>query len=223
MWITLIYAVVSVAVEVFLGVLLALLLSKKFKGKNLVKTGFILPMVATPVAVALTWKLLFDVNYGYINYLLGKIGLSFQGLSSADTALASFLVIDIWQWTPFIMLLVSAGLASLPTDPYEAAMLDGATKGQILRRITLPLLNPTILMATLLRLIDALKSFDIIYATTKGGPGNSTKTLNILVYEEAFSNFRFGRVSAYVVLFVVFILIVCGVFMKIKKKVEVVY
>ena len=222
-WITLIYAVVSVAVEVFLGVLLALLLSKKFKGKNLVKTGFILPMVATPVAVALTWKLLFDVNYGCINYLLGKIGLSFQGLSSADTALASFLVIDIWQWTPFIMLMVSAGLASLPTDPYEAAMLDGATKGQILRRITLPLLNPTILMATLLRLIDALKSFDIIYATTKGGPGNSTKTLNILVYEEAFSNFRFGRVSAYVVLFVVFILIVCGVFMKIKKKVEVVY
>ena len=102
-------------------------------------------------------------------------------------------------------------------------MLDGATKGQILRRITLPLLNPTILMATLLRLIDAVKSFDIIYATTKGGPGNSTKTLNILVYEEAFSNFRFGRVSAYVVLFVVFILIVCGVFMKIKKKVEVVY
>lgn len=92
-WITLIYAVVSVAVEVFLGVLLALLLSKKFKGKNLVKTGFILPMVATPVAVALTWKLLFDVNYGYINYLLGKIGLSFQGLSSADTALASFLVL----------------------------------------------------------------------------------------------------------------------------------
>lgn len=222
-WITLIYAVAAVAAEVFLGVVLALLLSRNFKGKNIVKTGFILPMVATPVAVALTWKLLFDVNYGYINYILGKIGLSFQGLSSADTALASFIIIDIWQWTPFIMLMVSAGLASLPTDPYEAAMLDGATKGQILRRITLPLLNPTILMATLLRLIDALKSFDIIYATTKGGPGTSTKTLNILVYEEAFSNFRFGRVAVYVVLFVAFILIVCGIFMKIKKKVEVVY
>ncbi len=222
-WITLIYAVAAVVVEVFLGVVLALLLERSFKGKNLVKTGFILPMVATPVAVALTWKLLLDVNYGYINYILGKFGLEFQGLSSADTALASFIIIDIWQWTPFIMLMVSAGLASLPTDPYEAAMLDGASKRQILTQITLPLLNPTILMATLLRLIDALKSFDIIYATTKGGPGTSTKTLNILVYEEAFSNFRFGRVAAYVVLFVAFILIVCGLFLKIKKKVEVVY
>ncbi|MCI8638667.1 MAG: sugar ABC transporter permease [Coprococcus sp.] len=220
-WITLIYAVVSVLVEVVLGVCLALLLAKNFKAKNLVKTGFILPMVATPVAIALTWRLMYDVNYGIINYLLGKLGLQFMGISSAETALISFIMVDIWQWTPFIMLMVSAGIASLPTDPYEAAMLDGATKGQILGRITLPLLNPTILTATLLRLIDALKSFDIIYATTKGGPGDSSKTLNILVYEEAFSNFRFGRVSAYVVLFVVFILLVCGVFMKIKKRVEV--
>lgn len=220
-WITLIYAVASVLVEVVLGVCLALLLAKNFKGKNLVKTGFILPMVATPVAIALTWRLMYDVNYGFINYLLGKIGVQFMGISSAETALLSFIIIDIWQWTPFIMLMVSAGIASLPNDPYEAAMLDGATKGQILRRITLPLLNPTILTATLLRLIDALKSFDIIYATTKGGPGDSSKTLNILVYEEAFSNFRFGRVSAFVVLFVAFILLVCGVFMKIKKRVEV--
>lgn len=217
--ITLKFAFWAVLVELLLGIALAIFIgNRKFRGQNLIKTGFILPMVATPVAVALTWSLLYDANYGFINFILEKIGLYFPALSSTETALAAVIIVDIWQWTPLIMLMVIAGMTSLPQDPYEAAMLDGASKFQVLTRITLPQLKPTIITALLLRMIDALKSFDIIYATTQGGPGTSTKTLNILVYQEAFSNYRFGRASAYIVLFSVFILIVISIFMLIRRR-----
>ena len=222
--ITIIYAVFSVAVEVVFGVALALFLNKRsFRGKNLVKTAFMLPMVATPVAIALTWKMLYDQNYGFINFLLKKFGLVFTAISSPDTALLAVCIIEIWQWTPLVMLLVTAGLTALPTEPFEAARVDGASRMDILTKITLPLLSPTILTAALLRMIDALKTFDVIWTTTQGGPADATLSLNVLVYEEAFSHFRFGRASAYIVLFFILVLIATLIFLCFKRRAEVEY
>lgn len=221
---TFIFAFWAVGIEIILGVALALFIgNRRSVGTTIVKTGFLLPMVATPVAVALTWKLLFDNNFGLINFLLKKIGLSYAAFSSVDTVLSAYIIVDIWQWTPFVMLMALAGLSTLPGDCYEAAKIDGASRWQSLWKITLPLLSPTIMMTMTLRLIDALKAFDIIYAVTGGGPGDAAKTLNILLYNEAFSNFRFGRAAAYIILFCIMIVAVAFIFTKIKKKVEVDY
>ncbi len=223
-WRTLVFAFWAVLIETFLGVALALFIGNRdFLGRNVVKTGFLMPLVATPVAVALTWKLLYDNNFGIINHLLRKIGLSYPAVSSVDTVLSAYIIIDIWQWTPFVMLMVIAGLSTLPAECYEAAMIDGASRFQILRRVTLPLLSPTIMMTLALRIVDALKVFDVIYAITGGGPGTSAETINIFLYKEAFTNFRFGRASAYIIIFCLLIMVVVFGFSWLQKRVEVDY
>ena len=146
-----------------------------------------------------------------------------MSVSSVDTVLSAYIIIDIWQWTPFVMLMVIAGLSTLPAECYEAAMIDGASRFQILRRVTLPLLSPTIMMTLALRIVDALKVFDVIYAITGGGPGTSAETINIFLYKEAFTNFRFGRASAYIIIFCLLIMVVVFGFSWLQKRVEVDY
>lgn len=219
---TMLFSVCAIIVEVILGVGIAILLNRKFVGKGIARTVFLLPMVATPVAIGMVWQLIYEPNIGIANFLLSKIGMpSLSWLGSSDTALWSLMLVDVWQWTPMVMLIVFAGITSLPTDPFESAVVDGANGFQILTKITLPLLVPTILVALLLRLIDIVKTFDIIYSTTQGGPGYATETLNILSYRYAFENFQFGQSSATLMVFFVVVMTIAVVFVKVKKKVQV--
>ena len=221
-WRTLLFTVVAVAIETALGLLIALLLNRSFWGKYAVKTLFLLPMVSTPVAVGLVWMLIYEPTIGIANYLLHFLGIPSQvWLGSESTALMSLVIVDIWQWTPMMILIILGGLSVLPSEPYESAVVDGANKLQIFRKVTLPLLSSTILVAILLRMIDVLKTFDIIYATTQGGPNFSSETINILGYVQAFQYFDFGYASSILVVFFLFIFLISVFFIKIKKLLEV--
>jgi multiple sugar transport system permease protein len=186
-----------IAGETALGVAMALLFNREFWGRGLLRTLAILPMVATPVAIGLVFVMMYHPTLGVANYLVSLTGLApFKWTYSSGTALYALAVVDIWQWTPLIMLIALAGLASLPREPYEAAHIDGATALQAFWHITLPLLRPAIVVAILFRAIDALKTFDIIFIMTQGGPANSTETINILLFNQAFSYFNMGYASS---------------------------
>jgi len=194
---TLYFTVVVIAGETVLGVSMALLFNREFWGRGLLRTLAILPMVATPVAIGLVFVMMYHPTLGVANYLVGLTGLApFKWTYSSSTALYAIAVVDIWQWTPLIMLIALAGLASLPREPYEAAHIDGATALQAFWHITLPLLRPAIIVAILFRAIDAIKTFDIIFIMTQGGPANSTETINILLFNQAFSYFNMGYASS---------------------------
>lgn len=207
------FTILAVGVETILGVAMALILNREFPGKNLVKTILLLPMVATPVAIGLAWTLFYEPTIGLGNYALHLLGLpGSKWLASNTAVIPSLALVDIWEWTPMITLICLAGLAGLPSDPFEAAQVDGATPAQVLRYVTLPLLSPTILIAVVLRSIDAFKTFDIIYTMTAGGPGFASETLNIFAYNLGFGYFRFGIASsALVALFA--IVLGCSVLM----------
>jgi multiple sugar transport system permease protein len=189
------FTVVAVAAETWLGLAMALLFNREFRG--LLRTLAILPMVATPTAIALVFVMMYHPTLGVANYLVSLVGLSpFRWTYSSQTALYALALVDVWQWTPLIMLIALAGLASLPREPYEAAHLDGASPRQAFWHITLPLLRPTLVVAILFRAIDALKTFDIIFVMTQGGPANATETINLLLFNQAFSYFNMGYASS---------------------------
>jgi multiple sugar transport system permease protein len=194
---TLYFTALVIAGETVVGVSMALLFNREFWGRGLLRTLAILPMVATPVAIGLVFVMMYHPTLGVANYLVSLTGLApFKWTYSSGTALYALAVVDIWQWTPLIMLIALAGLASLPREPYEAAHIDGATALQAFWHITLPLLRPAIVVAILFRAIDAIKTFDIIFIMTQGGPANSTETINILLFNQAFSYFNMGYASS---------------------------
>ncbi|WP_248929353.1 carbohydrate ABC transporter permease [Paenibacillus hamazuiensis] len=210
---------VSIVIETILGILIAVLVSRKFKGQKTTKTLLMLPMVATPVSISLVWLLIYEPSIGLANQILKALSLKpLPWLGSVDLVLPSLILVDVWQWTPMIVLIVVAGLTTLPTDPYESASVDGATAAQKFFHITLPLLMPTILTAVILRLIDLLKTFDTIYATTQGGPNYASETLNIMVFNEAFTYFKFGSASALMMLFFLLIMVVIIALIALKKR-----
>ena len=202
------FTIFAVAIEAVLGVAIALILNRAFVGKSVAKLLLLLPLVATPVAVGIVFNLFYDPTIGLVNFVLKSIGLP-QGLwvSDARSVLMSLIIVDVWQWTPMITLIVLAGLAGLSEEPVEAARVDGASEWQILRHVTIPMVMPVILTAVILRLIDALKTFDIIFAMTGGGPGYASETLNILGFKYSFEYFRMGQSSVILVVlfFVVFL------------------
>lgn len=221
---TLLFAGVCLVVQTIVGLSIALLLNRKFKGQSFVRTLFILPVVATPVAVAMVWKMIYDPALGIINMLMKQAGMpAFAFLGERSSALWALMLIEIWQNTPVVMLICLGGLSAIPTDSLEAARIDGASSWQVLRKITLPLLSPTILTAMMLRLIDVLKAYDIIYSTTQGGPGTSTTTVNVLIYKQAFENFKFGEASATIMVFFVVLIIIAVAFNAIRKRTVVDY
>lgn len=206
-WATFYFTIVALVIQVVLGVAIAVLLSRQFRGKNLVKTVFLLPMVATPVAMGLVWMLIYEPTIGAANMMLKSLGFKpLLWLASTSEVIPSLIIVDVWQWTPMISLIVMAGIATLPSDPYEAADVDGANAWTKFTNITLPLLRPTILVAAMLRLIDVLKTFDIIYATTQGGPNFASETLNLYGYVLGFQYFKLGMASALLVLFFALVL-----------------
>ena len=196
-------------VEVVLGMAIALLLWRPFKGEKWVRVAVLLPLVATPVAVGMMWRLIFDPNIGMANRVLGWFGLGpWPWLAGEHSALPTTMFIDIWQWTPMIVLILLAGLTSLSDEPQEAALIDGATAWQRFRHITLPLLMPTVLVAVLLRGIDALKTFDILYATKGKGGGSfhEVETLNVYAYGLSFDYNEYGVSSAVLIIFFLIII-----------------
>ena len=195
----------AVFFEMIVGIALALILNRTFAGKGVVKTLLLLPLVATPVAIGIVWNLFYDPTIGILNYVLSVFGLPQSGwVSETKSVMPSLLLVDIWQWTPMITIIVLAGLAGLSSEPYESAKVDGANARQVLFKITLPMLMPTILTAVILRAIDALKTYDIIYAMTGGGPGYASENLNILAFKYSFEYFRMGQSAVMLVfLFIV--------------------
>ncbi|MFN8593405.1 MAG: sugar ABC transporter permease [Thermomicrobiales bacterium] len=190
---TIIYVAVVAAVELALGFGVALALQNVTRGKNWMRVAFALPMLLPPIAVSYSWKMLFDTNKGPINFFLGKIGIeAIPWMAGQWTALLAIIMVDLWQWTPFIMLAALSALESLPVEMYEAATVDGASRWDMLRDITLPLVQPYLIAIVLLRAIDAFKVFDAIYVLTGGGPGTATELLSYYAYVAGFRPFNMG-------------------------------
>lgn len=216
---TFVFTIAAVGIELVLGLGVALLINGPFLGRGLVRTLILLPMVATPVAIAMAWLLMFEPTVGLFNGILRSLNLPpQQWLGSASQALPSLILVDVWQWMPMMALILLAGLTTLPEEPFEAARVDGANAFQRFFYLTLPLLMPTIVTAVLLRSIDALKTFDIIYTMTRGGPGFATETINIYAYVQAFEYFRLGNASSLLIIFFAIVLGISLIFVQVRKR-----
>lgn len=215
---TLYFTALALTFQVTTGVAIAVLMHREFPGRSIFRTIMLLPMVTTPVVVALTWTLILNPIQGIGPYLWNELGLSqVEWLANPRVVILTLALVDTWQWTPLIALITLAGLASLPTEPLEASIIDGASAWQTFWHITLPLLRPAIMVATLFRAIDAIKTFDIIFAMTQGGPGNASETLNIYVFQMAFSYQRIGFASALLVLFFILVLMISLVLIRLRR------
>jgi len=212
----------SVCIEIILGLVFMLLLCRReLPGRNVFRTLIILPMVATPIAVTYMWKIMFSPSLGILNYFLAPFHLKPLWIADPALAMISLILVDVWQWTPFVVLIMVSGFMSLPMEPYEAAIVDGANWWQIFWKITLPLLRPIFFIVLILRLIDSLKTFDIIYALTGGGPMQVTETLNIFIYQNAFRFLHIGYAAAASIGFLFITIYICMFLIK-KSNIEVI-
>ena len=205
------FTLAAVGVEMVLGIAIALILRKSFRGQSLVRVAILLPLVATPVAIGVMWMLVLEPNIGVVNLALRNLGLPEPGwLSDPSMALNTLVFIDAWQWTPMVALIVLAGLTTIPIETEEAASIDGANLWQKTWFVILPQATPAIIAALLIRSIDALKTFDILYATKGAGGGSSheVETLNILAYSYSFDYQQYGLASAVLVLFLIILVAV---------------
>jgi len=215
LWITLLFTAGCILIEFWLGLYIAGLLSSGGTFRNIIRSLLILPMAATPVAVSFTWKIMYSPSLGIINYFLKLFNINGAAwVGDPKIALLSVILVDVWQWTPFMMLIMLAGYMSLPTEPFEAATVDGAKDWHIFRYITLPLIKPVALTALLFRVIDSLKTFDIIFVLTRGGPGNTTETLNLYTYLKGFSYLRIGEASALAIIFLLIVIAISQIYLK---------
>jgi multiple sugar transport system permease protein len=216
---TLYFTTASVILPVVIGIWAAVCFARKFRLRGAARTLFILPMMATPVAIALVWTMMFHPQLGVLNYLLTSVGLPPSSwVYSADTVIPTLVMVETWQWTPLVMLIVLGGISSLPIDPYEAAVIDGATAWQMFRYITLPLIWPFVVVAGVMRIIDALKAFDTIFVITNGGPGTASETINMLLYQTAFGYYDLGYASAMVVVFFALIMLLSLILLRTRQQ-----
>jgi multiple sugar transport system permease protein len=199
---TLVYTFLAVVLPLIFGTFAALIFNSRLPFRGVLRGVFVMPMMATPVAVALVWTMMFHPQLGVLNYLLSLIGIGPQAwVFNPSTVIPSLVLVETWQWTPLVMLIVLGGLAAIPIEPYESAAIDGANVLQRFRYITLPMIAPFLMVAVIIRTIDALKSFDIIYAITQGGPGTASETINLYLYSVAFAYYDVGYGSAIAVVF----------------------
>ena len=210
------YVFLSVSFELIIGLTIALALQSQKWFKNFTRSFLLAPMFITPIAVGLMFRFFLNDQLGAIPYYLNQVGLSYDFFGSGR-ALVSLAFIDVLQWTPVMVLLVLAGLESIPKQPIEAARVDGANRFYIFRRVTLPMLSPILIVAVLLRGLDALKVFEYVYATTRGGPGIETKTIQYLTYQTGISYYRLAEASAMAFILLV---IVLGVIILLFRRLE---
>ena len=187
----------TLALQIVIGMGMALLLARPMKGMQVVRSIYLIPMMATPVVVGQIWRMLYTPDLGLLNYFLSVIGLPGPDwLGNPKIAMLSVILVDVWLTTPFVTMILLAGLISLPAEPYEAAKVDGASGLQMFSRITLPLLRPVISLAAMFRIMDGFRRFDTIYVMTSGGPGNATETLNLHTYNHGFVFLNIGYAAA---------------------------
>lgn len=219
--VTLIFTVSVVVLEMFLGMVMALMLEDGVHGLRLFRTIFILPVMIAPVVVGIVWKFLYNPIYGKFNYFITRLGLEPVGwLSDPKIALISIIITDIWQWTPFVFLLLLAGLQGIPHDIRDAGRIDGANYLQNLVHIKLPCISGVIGITAVLRLIDACRGLVVMLIMTDGGPGVSTQLLSVRLYKTAFTDQRLGKSSAVatILLFIITMLSIVFVWNSLKKK-----
>ncbi len=218
--VTFIYVFVVLSVQLVLGMLIALLLDNDAPGYGVLRALLMLTLVIPPAITGMMFLLLEDPEFGVITYVLESLGiLDGQSpiLATASTALMGIMLADIWQWTPFMVLIFLAGLRSLPQEPYEAAMLDGASALQTFFRITLPLMSKVIAVAILIRGIDVFRMFDYVFVMTSGGPGTSTYVLSLYAWQQTFSFIKWGYGASISLVSLAIILVIASVFIKIAK------
>jgi multiple sugar transport system permease protein len=211
-WVTLRFAIFAVAIEMVLGILIAFVLNERLPGIGVVRVMVFLPMMLAPLVVGTFWRFMLDQTFGLVNWLLGVVGIPpVFWLTDPTAALASIILVDVWQWTPFVVLLTLASLGTIPDDLREAAMLDRAPAWMRFRQIYWPYMRFPVLFALLFRTIDCLKMFDLAYALTGGGPGNLTATISLLAYWHSFQFFKIGRASAVAWVIVIAISIIVNI------------
>ena len=211
------YVVLAVGAELVIGMAVALLLQRQTRAAGAARSLIILPMMIAPIVAGLVWRILYDPSFGTLDYALSAVGLPAPAwLDNAQLALPSLVIVDIWQWTPFVFLVLLAGLSSLSTEPAEAARVDGANSWQVFRYVTLPSLMPLIDLLVLLRGVDAFKTVDTIYTLTQGGPGEATQTAVYWDYLTGFRYFNFGRASALALLLLVLIIVVSNLYVRLR-------
>ena len=196
---TFVYAIAALTCEFLLGLGLALLLNSEIRGRGIFRASLLVPMMLPAVVVGVVWRLMLNPNFGAINGTLKQIGINTESLTwtaSPKLAMLSVIAVDVWQWTPFVFLVLLAGLQAIPQEPYEAALIDGSSRWQTFWHVTLPLLKPSILIVLLLRTMDLLRVFDQIFILTEGGPGFATETISLYIYRTAFRFFDFGYAAA---------------------------
>ena len=216
---TLVYTALSVLLPVILGTFAAVIFHIKFPFRGFLRAIFIMPMMATPVAIALVWTMMFHPQLGVLNYLLSLVGIPPQlWVFHPATVIPSLVLVETRQWSPLVMLIVLGGIAALPTEPYESAQIDGAGLWQMFRYITLPLILPFIFIAAMIRTIDAVKSFDVIFAITQGGPGSASETINLYLYSVAFVYYDLGYGSAIAVIFFALIVMLAAALLYLRQR-----
>ncbi len=213
--ITTVFVVAAVALEAVFGLAVALLLNVDARGMGVIRALVLLPMMLPEVVVGLMWRLILDARYGILNYFLSVLGIPTQIWLGVDWALASVVTVEVWQNTPFVVLVLLAGLRAMPQEMFEAARIDGASWWSELRHVTLPLLRPVILVALVFRTIIAMRVFVPVWVLTGGGPADTTTTFSIRLYQEAFSFYRIGYASALSWLLLLVTLVLVAVYMRV--------
>jgi len=215
--VTLAFVAIVVVLEMLLGLALAVPLARQTAANKVAATLMLLPFAVTPAAAAMIFRQLVNPNYGWIPYYLQFLGLppNIDLLGTPATAWAVLIVLDLWQWTPFVALILMAGIQALPLEPREAAMVDGASGWQVFRHITLPGLMPFLSIAIVLRTIQAFKTFDSFKIVTGGGPGNSTEMINLGIYRVGLQTFNIGLASAMGVLLLIVLLVLVPIMQRV--------
>lgn len=215
-----VYTFFAVGIEFLFGLLIAVLLNQETLLARMLRPLLLFPMMIAPIIGTLMWKLMMSPEFGVLNYFLYLMGgdREFQWASSADTAMFSVVLIDVWMFTPFIALILLAGLRSLPAPPFEAARVDGASKWFIFKNLTLPMLAPFIFVSVIFRIIDSLRQFDIIFGLTKGGPGDTLMNFQVSAYTNSFTYTRVNDGSAIMIVNWVIVYVISMVLVKLWRK-----
>jgi multiple sugar transport system permease protein len=214
-WITVLFSLVTVSVEFSIGLIIALYLHKIIKGRRIFQTILLLPMVVAPAIAGLMWRFMLNYEYGVINYFFTVLKMQrYAWLASKYLALPALMVTDIWQWTPFMTIILLAGLQSLPDDPLEAAAIDGCSRWQTFWFIILPMLKPVATIAIVLRTIDAFRIYDIIFMMTRGGPVHATTSLSWLIYETGFKTFELHQSASMSWMMLIFVTVIITYILK---------
>lgn len=220
-WNTILFAVISVALETVLGLMVAMVICSDKRWARIVTSIFMIPMIMAPVAIGTLWRMMLDSSTGVINYLLSFLGIpSINWLSNPTSAMIAVMLVNIWQLTPWVTVICAAGLKALPSDCLQAGLMDGATSGQIFRHIVIPLIKPVLVVVLMIRFIEAFKVFDTVYVMTNGGPGSATEMLPNYIYKQGLKFFDAGYAAALAIVFVLTMTLCTTLFLRWRKREE---